>query len=319
MKEIHIWEFILSQIKKNNSVILTAVVDHRKGSPGKQGFKMAVSSNGDVTGSIGGGIMEYKIISNCKKLLKKNIPVNKLEILYHNKNSNVLNSGLICSGSQTNYTISIQKKDLKKIKEIRTAVSDQKKGMIQYEPKGISFITVKTKIPEFSFVFTGNKDWKFEQSTGRKNIVYIIGGGHVGAAVCRVLHLLDFHIIVYDSRKDLVTMKNNAYANKILKGSYKNLGDELEDDSYVIIVTSGFDSDKDALMQVIKKNVKYIGLMGTKAKIKRIFGEVKKEGISDELLKKIHAPIGIDINSDTPEEIAVSIAAEIIREKNKRS
>jgi xanthine dehydrogenase accessory factor len=319
MKEIHIWEFILSQFKKNNSVILTVVVDHRKGSPGKQGFKMAVSSNGDVTGSIGGGIMEYKIISNYKKLLKKNIPINKLETLYHNKNRNVINSGLICSGSQTNYSVSLKKKDIKIIKDIKTAVNDQKEGRILIDPEGISFNTVKTKIPEFSFIFTGNNDWKFEQSTGKKNIVYIIGGGHVGAAVCRVLHLLDFYIIIYDSRKNLIAMKNDAYANKILKGSYKNLGDALEDDSYVIIVTSGFDSDKDALMQVIKKNVKYIGLMGTKAKIKRIFGEAKKEGISDELLKKIHAPIGIDINSDTPEEIAVSIAAEIIREKNKKN
>ncbi|MBP9191421.1 MAG: XdhC family protein, partial [Ignavibacteria bacterium] len=81
--------------------------------------------------------------------------------------------------------------------------------------------------------------------------------------------------------------------------------------------TTGFETDKEALTQIINKDLKYIGLMGTMSKIKKIFSEAEKEGIKKEQLKKIHAPIGIDIGSDTPEEIAISIAAELIKFKNQ--
>lgn len=318
MKEILLWKFIESNLKENNSLILTVVADHKKGSPGKQGFKMAVSSNGDTAGSIGGGIMEYNIINECQKLLKKNISLSELKTLYHNNRRNTESSGLICSGSQTNISLSIKKKDLKTIKDIRHAFSENRKGIISISLSGISFIPGKKKLSQFSFEYSREREWKFEQATGVNNIVYIIGGGHVGAAVCRILHMLDFYAIVYDNRKKLSAFGETACADKAITGAYNNLGKVIEDDSFVVIVTSSFESDKDALIQVIKKNVKYIGLMGTRAKIKKIFSEIRKEGIAEELLKKVRAPIGIDINSGTPEEIAVSIAAEIIKEKNRK-
>jgi xanthine dehydrogenase accessory factor len=74
--------------------------------------------------------------------------------------------------------------------------------------------------------------------------------------------------------------------------------------------------DKDTLKSVINKNVKYIGMMGSKRKIKSIFDALTEEGVDKELLKKVHTPIGIEIEAETPEEIAISIAAEIIKVKN---
>jgi len=317
MKEIQIWEFIKSHLNNNNQVILTVVLDHKKGSPGKQGFKMAVSSDGETAGSIGGGIMEYKIIEECREYLKKNIIVNRLETVYHNKKKDVKNSGLICSGSQTNFTFSIQKKDIMNVNKILNSLRDRKPGKMIFTLKGISFHYVSKNTDDYSFEYKNDNDWKFEQATLRKNIVYVAGGGHVGIALCKVLSLLDFYIIIYDSRNELKKTYSELFAHKIIIDSFSNLSKAVEDDSYIVIVTTGFESDKEALMQVIGRKVKYIGLMGTNAKIKIIFSELRKEGISDKLLNKIHAPVGIDINSNTPEEIAVSIAAEIIREKNK--
>jgi len=317
MKEIHIWEFIRSHLIKNNKVILTAVLDHKKGSPGKQGFKMAVSSDGETAGSIGGGIMEYKITEECKEYLRKDLIVNRLETVYHNRKKNVKNSGLICSGSQTNFIFSIQKKDIKNVNKILNALKNRKPGKMIFTSKGIFFRYVTKNTDGHLFDYKNDNDWKFEQTTVRNNIVYVVGGGHVGIALCKVLSLLDFNIIIFDSRKELNNMNSDIYANKIITDSYSNLSRSVKDDAYIVIVTSGFDSDKDALLQVIRRKVKYIGLMGTKSKIKKIFSELRTEGISNKLLNKIHTPIGIDINSNTPEEIAVSIAAEIIREKNK--
>lgn len=316
MKEIHLWNFIHSNLKKNIPVILVAVVDHTKGSPGKRGFKMAVSSIGDSAGSVGGGVMEYNIIKSCRRLLEKGSSVNKLETLYHNKKSSVKQSGLICAGSQTNFTISLTKKDIKSVKKILNAVKDQTSGKIIFSNKGITFNPSKKIFPYFSFEHTEMADWKFEQASAGKKIVYVVGSGHVGLAVCRVLSLLDFHVVAYDSRNDLKTYRENIYADKKITGAYKNLGKIIKPDSYVVIVTTGFDSDKEALEQVLNKKVRYIGLMGTKAKIKKIINEAVKDGVNRNLLDRIHAPIGIDISSDTPEEIAISIAAEIIKIKN---
>ena len=317
MKEIQIWEFIKSNLNKNEKVILTVVLDHKKGSPGKQGFKMAVSSNGDTAGSIGGGIMEYNKIRECKEYLKKNINVSKIETVYHNKKKDVINSGLICSGSQTNFIFSIQKKDVKNVNRILNALRIRTQGKIIYTLNGIFFRYESKNTDVYSFNYKNDNDWKFEQATLRKNILYIAGGGHVGIALCKVFSLLDFYIIIYDNRKELKKKYSELFADKIIIDSFSDLGKSVEDDSYIVIVTSGYESDKEALMQVIGRNVKYIGLMGTKAKVKKIFSELRREGISDNFTDKIHAPVGIDINSNTPEEIAVSIAAEIIREKNK--
>lgn len=317
MKEIQIWEFIKSHLNKNEKIILTVVLDHKRGSPGKQGFKMAVSSDGKTAGSIGGGIMEYKKIGECKEYLKKNINVSKIETVYHNKKKDVINSGLICSGSQTNFIFSLLKKDIINVSKIFNALRNRTPGKIIYSLKGISFRYESKNTDDYSFDYKNDNDWKFEQATLRKNLVYVAGGGHVGIALCKILSMLDFYVIIYDSRKELKKTYSELFADKIIIDSFSDLGKSVEDDSYIVIVTSGYESDKEALMQVIGRNVKYIGLMGTKAKIKKIFSELRREGISGNFTEKIHAPVGIDINSNTPEEIAVSIAAEIIREKNK--
>ncbi|MEO6696125.1 MAG: XdhC family protein [Ignavibacteria bacterium] len=320
MKELHLWNFILQQLDLNNSIILTTVVHHEKGSPGKEGFKMAVSSAGNVLGSVGGGVMEYNIIKDSKSLLKKNIHINKIGTLHHNNKPASNKSGLICAGSQTNFTISLSGKDIKTVKNILETIRSNIPGKLIFSNKGVSVRKNSNNENTYFYNFKNENDWRYEESIGSKSFVYVIGGGHVGNAVCKIMSVLDFHVTVYDDRKNLQAMKENTFANKKITGSYDNLGKHIKEgnQTYIIIVTTGYQSDKDSLKQVISKNVRYIGLMGTMSKIKKIFNEAVKEGVNKNLLRNVKAPIGIDINSDTPEEIAVSIAAEIIKEKNGR-
>lgn len=318
MKEYHLWNFIYHHISKNNSVILTAVVDHEHGSPGKEGFKMAVSASGDHMGSVGGGVMEYDLIKRSEELLRSKVHVNLIEKIYHSKKKNVAKSGLICSGSQTNFTFSLDKNDIKLVKSIRDYIADYKSGKLCFSHKGIKIIKNKKNNLTYVFTFRNDDDWDYEETIGLKNYLYVIGGGHVGLAVSKLMSELDFHVTVYDDRKDLSVLKNNTFANKIITGKFSRLGRIVREgnQTYIVIVTKSMISDKESLLQVVNKNVRYIGIMGTKVKIKKIFNEAVKEGVKKELLKKVHAPIGIDISSDTPEEIAVSIAAEIIKLKN---
>lgn len=319
MKEIHLWNFIYSELIKNNSVYLAVVADHKKGSPGKQGFKMAVSSNGDMTGSIGGGVMEYDILKKCRNAFKKNIILNEIETVHHKKLKNLKSSGLICSGSQTNFIITLSKSDLPEVKKILTAFKKKTQSIIEFSPSGIKLTQNGANGEKPVFVFKDEHNWKYEQPAGNSDKVYILGGGHVGLALSKVLSLLDFYVVVIDDRTGVQSFSKNEYADELITGSYSKLGKLIEDNSYVVIVTTGFESDKEALLQIINKDLKYIGLMGTKAKIKKIFSETVRAGIKKPMLKKIHAPIGIEIGSDTPEEIAISIAAELIKTKNQSS
>jgi xanthine dehydrogenase accessory factor len=130
---------------------------------------------------------------------------------------------------------------------------------------------------------------------------------------------MDFYIRVYDERKDLKTMtENDAAHEKYFVNDYTALKEMIPsgNNHYVVIMTFGYRSDDIALKALLEKKFKYFGLLGSKKKIEKLFDDYRKEGISEERLQRIHTPVGLAINSQTPEEIAVSIAAEIIKIKN---
>ncbi len=158
----------------------------------------------------------------------------------------------------------------------------------------------------------------YKEYIGLPLISYIAGGGHVGLAVSRVMKTLGFYVVVFDHREDVFTIKQNKFADEIIITKYEDIGNKIieSERSYIIIVTPMHAGDKDTLKSVIHKNVKYIGMMGSKRKIKSIFDALSNDGIDKNFFDKVHTPIGIEIEAETPEEIAISIAAEIIKVKN---
>ncbi len=318
MNDEVIWKFIRSSIEKDGKAILTVVVKSEGSSPGKAGFKIAVSKNGNFVGTIGGGEMEFNLLENCKKYYLSNNKINSMQKLYHNTNVKKQKSGLICAGSQTNYTCTLNKVDLSIINKIIKSYDDHKSGSFLLTPEGIAFSRNSNIQPNINFTFNSETDWKYEEIIGIREIIYIVGGGHVGLALSRQLKLLNFYVMVFDDRKDVKTIVENNYADKIKICSYNDIGKFIKEgiNSYVAVVTSSYSSDLCAIKSIINKKLNYIGLMGSRAKIKKIFDELKTSGFKPNQLKMIHAPIGIEINSETVEEIALSIAAEIISIKN---
>jgi xanthine dehydrogenase accessory factor len=131
---------------------------------------------------------------------------------------------------------------------------------------------------------------------------------------------LGFYSKVYDDRRELSTILQNFFANeKITIPGYEQLGEYIADckNDYAVIMTMGYRTDKIALLQLLQKEFYYLGMMGSEHKTEILMSELKAEGISEAALKKVFTPIGVNIFSKTTPEIAVSIAAEIIREKNK--
>lgn len=317
MNDFAVWKFIYEKLNSGKKVVLVSVLNSQGSSPGKAGFKLAVSQNREYVGTIGGGEMEKNIIEQCGKILLEKIKIVKHDKFYHNKKTSKLQSGLICAGTQTMFTCSLDRKDLPLISGIVKLFESRGTGIIKYSDKGIELIKDTINKETTKYNYKNETDWSCEENVGVLETIYIVGGGHVGLSLSRQMEMLGFHVVVFDDRKDLKTIKENIYADEIIITSFENIGAYIKENnySYVAVVTSSYLSDKAALMQVLGKKLKYIGLMGSAAKLKKIFDELKAEDFSDRMLNKIHAPIGIKINSESVSEIAVSIAAEIIKTK----
>ncbi len=318
MKETNLWTFIKNHITKDGTVILMAVVDSEYSSPGRAGFKMAVSKNKDMIGSIGGGRMEHNLVEDAVKNLNTGQNVLWLKKLYHQGDSHEDSSGMICSGAQTIFTITLRSENLRTIENILNSIKSNNKIAVKLDPNGLALVKQDLLQKKIVFHFENEQKWFYQENISQQDTIYIIGGGHVGLALSKVMSFLGFYIVLLDNRPSLQTMELNNFADEKKIISYDDIESYLEegDHSYIAIVSHTHETDKFTLQKVMNKNFKYIGMMGSKSKVKNVMNELKQLGFSEEKLKRIHSPIGIEINSETPEEIAISIAAEIIKIRN---
>lgn len=146
----------------------------------------------------------------------------------------------------------------------------------------------------------------------------IAGGGHIGQAVARLAPELDFDVWVVDDRPEYVTEERFPLAKRRISGEFGRVLRDLEitPDTYCLIVTRGHKHDEEALFHLVDRGARYVGMIGSKRKIRLIFDDLLAEGVSSESLSKVFAPLGIDIGSQTVPEIAISILAELVAHRN---
>ncbi len=318
MQAINVWNFIHNHLNNTESVILLCVVESRGSSPGRPGFKMAVSSTG-MAGSIGGGIMEHKFVELAKEKLKSLSDISFLKKQVHSKSAGINQSGMICSGEQTVIFLPVTSRHQNEIKKIIACLESGSPGLITINPGSISFSEYEKNIPDFSFNAQTESDWKYTERIGFINHLFIIGGGHCALALSKLISSLDFHISVIDERDGLNTIEQNTFAHsKKIVNNFSDLREIVPGglNVYVVIMTFGYRTDDVAFRALAEKEFKYIGVLGSKAKMQKMFEEWRNDKLPERILNKLHAPIGLPINSHTPEEIAVSIAGEIIAIKN---
>jgi xanthine dehydrogenase accessory factor len=254
--------------------------------------------------------MEHKFVEMAKELLQQEDTPPAIRRQFHDKKSDH-QSGMICSGDQTIFLYRVKPSDVSTIEMILAA----QYGALQLSPAGIHFTL--TPVFEKEFYFEMSDDWFYEELLGYKNKLFIIGGGHCSLALSKIMRLMDFYVHVYDTRPELHTLlQNNEAHEKTLLRDYNELVIPDGARHYVVIMTVGYRTDDIVLRSLMHQSFAYLGILGSQAKIQKMFSDYLAEGISAALLSKLHAPVGIPVKSQTPEEIAVSIAAEIIQVKN---
>ncbi len=145
--------------------------------------------------------------------------------------------------------------------------------------------------------------------------MYIFGGGHIALTLAKVGKLLDLKIVVIDDRPEYANAQRFPEAELTLAEDFAKAFQKLKIDksSYIVIVTHGHKDDETVLEVALATEAKYIGMIGSETKIEAVFSHLLAKGIQREQLDRVHAPIGLEICAQTPEEIAVSILAEIIK------
>jgi len=148
-----------------------------------------------------------------------------------------------------------------------------------------------------------------------KEEVLIFGAGHVAACVSKLAKTVGFKVTIIDDRKEFANQDRFPEADEIIAEDTEKALTHLNitPSSYIIVLTRGHLKDEEVLGSVIKSGAAYVGMIGSRKKNATVFQHLEGQGISQDELAKVHAPIGIDIKAQTPEEIAVSIMAEIIQ------
>lgn len=317
-KILHTWQLIKRSLQQQVPVMLLYVAESKGSSPGRQGFFMAVNGAGELEGSIGGGIMEHKFVELARERLKEGAQRTWIRKQVHDKSAATDQSGMICSGEQTIILYPVKRTDAVILEQIIASLEADRNGSLLLSPNGLSF---SATIPAEDHFFTqrSEEDWEYREKTGYKNQLYIIGGGHCALAFSRLMRGMDFYITLYEERKGLNTVERNEFAHEIvLVDDYTGLGNLIPSgkNQYVVIMTFGYRTDDIALRSLLYKQFSYLGVLGSRKKMEKLLAGYKNEEINEGWLQRIHSPVGLDISSQTPEEIAVSIAAEIIQTKN---
>ncbi|AII51167.1 XdhC family protein [Hymenobacter sp. APR13] len=312
-RDLPVWEHAAASLRAGVPVALLCVVRSEGSSPGRQGFKLSVTA-AETVGSIGGGIMEHKLVELMRARLQRGPHAPEIRRQVHRAHSPTDRSGMICSGEQEILLLPLLPPDLAAVEACGQCLRHT--GSAAWEASASTGLRL-LPAPTDTHYHPG-PDWHYVERLGFRDQLTIVGGGHVALALSRVMSTLDFGLTVLDDRPELPTQLRNHYAHHRRTVPYEQLVREVPTGphQYVVIMTVGYRTDAVAVRQLLHHPVRYLGLMGSTAKIAHLLQELRAAGLDETALSRLHAPIGLPIHSRTPEEIAISVAAELIRVRN---
>ncbi len=325
------------------------VVETKGSTPQKSGSKLLILPDLRNVGTLGGGCVEAEARQQAIGLMQGGVP----RLLEFQLDSDYgWDDGLICGGNMKIFIDLPQTKEesflLTRLQEladekiplvfttvVKSEIDDVKVGAkmlfatngeqsgslgnaeLEAEIQGELTEILETDAPSV-FRWQDGAVWVFMDPMQPRPTLLIAGAGHVGQALCHLCKWLGFDIAIVDDRADFASEERLPEADQIIIG---DIAEELrkypiDHLTYVVIVTRGHQHDEEALHSVVESDAHYVGLIGSRRKVKLIFDDLIEVGVPEERLAQVYSPIGLDINSKTVPEIAVSIAAQLIQVRN---
>lgn len=327
---------INDQFRLGKDVVLCSILASSGSSPRGAGAKMAVFEDASTVGTIGGGAVERICIEQAAAALSQRKSFISSYCLDKNEVNDI---GMVCGGNVEVYFqyLSHDHADQVQMFEQMRALAEQRKDawlIYIIEDKKISRMGVYTPqegiqsidsswhkeimpfIQRKAALKKGNP-MIYAEPLSTSSTVYLFGGGHVGKALAFILNTVGFYVVLFDNRKDMVNLENTPGAAKIIYGDYADIYDKISisENDYVVVMTPGHQGDFEVLNQALASPAAYIGCIGSKHKVAHTTQRLLDQGHAMENIQRIHSPIGLDILAETPEEIAISVAAQMIQHR----
>jgi xanthine dehydrogenase accessory factor len=292
---------------------MLCVVRSEGSSPGRQGFKMAVTL-GAVAGSVGGGVMEHKWVELARERLRQDDRTPLLRPQVHRREAPAHRSGMMCAGEQELLLWPLGPADLPTLEAIEAATRALRRDAA-WEVSEAAGLCLASSLPADFYEYQYGPAWRYRERLGFRDELVLVGGGHVSRALAQVASHLEFEITVLDDRADLPTLVAPHAAHHIRQVDYDTLEVAPGRHRYVVVMTVGYRTDAVVLRRLLGPAHRYLGVLGSTAKVAELRRVLTEEGFD---VSALRGPIGVPVNSRTPEEIAVSVAAELIQVRNSR-
>lgn len=333
--------------KESKRCALATIIRQAGPAPRGLGARCLIGDDGLLAGTIGGGRLEAETINKVPSVLRSNCPERLHFVL---KGKDVEQTDMLCGGEAEVFIEPVVYDIHLPIFE-RVAHIQKKGGKAAVATILNPELWKQEQVPKVLWTKEGQKlggdlalfqqhesqlheamKWVMDSPRPQKLILdagveiflepivsnpvlYIFGGGHVSRQIVPIAALVGFTVVVVDDREEFTRPEDLPGATEVYQLPFDGVMDKLpvNGDSYLVIVTRGHVYDKEVLAQALKTNAKYIGMIGSKKKREIIYEKLLKQGFSRDDLARVHSPIGLDIGAETPEEIAVSIVAELIK------
>lgn len=335
---------IINNLESGNDLILASIVKSSGSTPRSSGSKMAIFKDESIAGTIGGGLVEALVQKEAASLFSKNSHC----VIFKDfdlSNDLAANADMICGGQVTvmleflsagEDTVSAFKavdESMRKGKHavLFTAIKDEKirkretvrpccqvpsmDYMEEAQATSLLESTLKSGAPVIEEI---NGIVTVAEAFIPQPELFVFGAGHVSRPTAELASSVNFRTTILDDRADFANAERFPGADEIhVLSDFNNCFADLDvnDNSYVIIVTRGHLHDKTVLAEALKTPARYIGMIGSKKKRNAIYDALSEEGVSQSSIDRCHCPIGLEIGAQTPEEIAVSIVAELIQKR----
>ena len=323
---------IAAALRAHMGAVLASIVQAEGSAPRGPGARMAVLEDGRVLGTIGGGEVEHRCVQLAQgALLSGTGTMQGFSLLPEETNG----IGMVCGGKVEICFEVFLPQDAHAL-ALSEALADAAGSLqnawrlLQLSPQGVlaQGIVVEQSLslcappsvplcelcrPKPVRIQRDGQDW-YAEPIATAGAVTIYGGGHVSQALVPLLSQLEFPCIVCEDREALLTRELFPHAQELRKVTFSALGSSgiLTQQDAAIIVTRGHLADFEVLEQVLRTPAYYIGMMGSRNKVAAAKKRYLERGGSAEQWARVHAPIGLSIHAQTPQEIAVSIAAELV-------
>jgi xanthine dehydrogenase accessory factor len=324
------FDAIIGYLQRGKSGALATIINRAGATPRDAGAKVFIGDDGTIHGTIGGGCMEAEVWHHARAVITTGEVKN---LRYALNGRTVEDEGMICGGTAEIFLEPVTVKQKEVYDALMQCISNGERAIVVTKADGPPF--EKTLVTGHGIVTGGALPLVLEKNVaghfhnkgprGQNGYLieviappphlYIYGAGHISQYISKMAKLVDFHVTVIDDRSQFANHDRFPEADEIVVEEFREVFEKVRPipGGYVVIVTRGHKHDAGVLEEVLQRPPQYVGMIGSKRKVKIIYDDLAAKGVDGGLLRAVHAPIGVDIDAETPQEIAVSIVAELIK------